>query len=388
MAIDSRLTFPLDPCPHRPACPGCPRFGDEQVAPLARRRLLDWASRHGVSVQWETGPSRGFRHRARLAVRQRQGRVLVGLFAAGSHHVIDIPHCAVHHPKINDVAGAVKQVMGELGVPAYDEVSGRGLVRYLQLVVQRRTQRVQLVVVGNCETQAPLQPLLQRLQRQLSADLHSLFFNAQPRRTNTILGERFERVCGGEMLQDDVAGQAVCYPPGAFGQANPALFERIAREVRGWAEPFARVVELYCGVGALGLGLAAPERRLILNEVSPWGLQGLRAGLDLLPANARQRAFVVEGAAESVAASVLRPEACVIVDPPRKGLDPKLLQHLVQEPVQRLVYVACGLPAFLRDAEQLSERYHCSVLTGYGLFPFTEHVEVVACFERAPARTG
>ncbi len=382
MAIDSRLAPPLEPCPHRPACPGCPRFGEPDVAPVARRSVQQWALGHGVRVQWRTGPSLGFRHRARLAVRQRHGRVAVGLFAAASHDIVDTPRCAVHHAEINRVAAVVKQSMSRLGVAAYDEASGTGLVRYLQLVVQRQTGRIQLVVVGNCESAAPLRPLFEQLQRRTSKQLHSVFFNAQPRRTNTILGERFERICGSPMLQDHVAGTTVHYPPGAFGQANPVLFERIAQQVRGWAEPFEHVVELYCGVGALGLGLATPQRRLVLNEISPWGLEGLRAGFSQLQPQVRQHVQIVEGAAQAVAPSVLHPDACVIVDPPRKGLGASLLQQLLAQPVQRLIYVACGLPAFLRDAEQLTQRYRCRELSGYGLFPFTEHVEIVACFER------
>jgi tRNA/tmRNA/rRNA uracil-C5-methylase (TrmA/RlmC/RlmD family) len=328
----------------------------------------------------------------------------LGLFAAGSHRVVDIPHCAVHHPLINEVAGEIKQLLREQRVPPYSETAHAGLIRYLQLVVALADAPVhtelasdkngdtgksvsqasiQLVVVANCETSAPLKDFLDALVQRLGRKLHSLFFNGQTDPGNAILGPIWERHAGPECVREPSGGAFVFYPPGAFGQASPELFEAIVQRVHSWVPADSRVTELFSGVGAIGLGLVKNARQVCFNERSAEGLHGLRLGINALPEALTSRVTVEPGPAEALGAA-FHQDGVLIVDPPRRGLDSELLRGLCRTPVSRLIYVSCGLDSFLRDAEQLTQSYTCTKLYGYALFPFTEHVETVACFVRNP----
>jgi 23S rRNA (uracil1939-C5)-methyltransferase len=121
-----------------------------------------------------------------------------------------------------------------------------------------------------------------------------------------------------------------------------------------------------------------------MNEVSPQSLQGLVLGLDALAPGERDKVEVVAGPAGAMASAAVDADI-VIADPPRKGLDRELLEHLITGPPQRFVYVSCGLDSFLADTARLtaSGAMRLSDLRVFNLMPYTEHVETVACFERA-----
>jgi 23S rRNA (uracil1939-C5)-methyltransferase len=373
-------------CPHRPPCPGCPRFGALDPAPDAARELGAFCTRHGVVLELQTGAREHFRHRARLMVRGRAGAAKIGIFAEGSHRVVDIPTCPIHHPLINRAAAALKVSMRELGTSAYADAPHTGLVRALQVVVERATQTAQVMLVCNSSDPRSARPLLERLARRLEPALHSLWWNGNPERTNTIVGPHLEHMSGPVAVSELLGGARVFYPPAAFGQNNLDLFDRLLAQIHAGVPPARDVVELYAGSGAIGLGLAARSRSVVFNEIGAASLEGLALGLAALPPNERGRCRVIAGTAEAAAAEILG-DRIVIVDPPRKGLDPGVLQALTRARPERLAYVSCGLTSFLRDAEALVQGgLELEATTLYDLFPYTAHVETLAWFRRASAR--
>lgn len=319
-------------------------------------------------------------------VRGRAGAAKIGIFAEGSHRVVDIPTCPIHHPLINRAAASLKASMRELRTSPYADAPHAGLVRALQVVVERSTQTAQLVLVCNSSDSRVARPLFARLAEHLGSALHSLWWNGNPERTNTILGAQLERVSGPEAVIEQLGGAQVFYPPAAFGQNNLELFDRLLGEIHAGVPAERDVVELYAGSGAIGLGLAARSRSLVMNEIGSASLAGLALGLDALPPAARARCRVVPGPAEA-AADEIQSDRVVIVDPPRKGLDPAVLQALMRARPERVAYVSCGLSTFLRDAQALiAGGLELTSATLYDLFPYTAHVETLAWFRPATTR--
>jgi len=325
----------------------------------------------------------GFRHRARLAIRGRLGSPKVGLFELGTHRVVHIPKCSVHHPLINHVADVVRRALVDAQVTCYSDAAHLGLARYLQVVVERSSQAAQVVVVANAATPEPLAVCLDLIRERLGKDLHSLWFNANLGRSNTILGADFQNWCGPASVVERFGGAAVHYPPGAFGQSNLGIAQLIVEHVRGQIPAGSRVVEFYAGVGAIGLSILQQVAEIKMNEVNLNSLHGLELGLEKLNAAERAKISVIPGeagAARSAASDV----SIVIADPPRKGLDPQLSEHLSQYPPDRLIYISCEIESLRRDAAQLTAhgKLRLGGLTAFNLMPFTEHVETVARFER------
>jgi 23S rRNA (uracil1939-C5)-methyltransferase len=340
---------------------------------------------NGATLHSEVGARLGFRHRARLAVRGRAGRPKIGIFAEGSHRVVDIPACPIHHPLINEAAQALKACMRELDLTSYSDTAHAGLVRALQVAVERSSQTAQLVLV--CNEPAPLAglPLLELLTRRMGRRVHSAWWNGNTERTNRILGDHFLLQVGPPQLVERIGGARIFFPPAAFGQNNLDLFDRMVARIHAAVPSGSRVVELYAGCGAIGLGLAERCRELVINELNPASLAGLALGIAELPEAAQQRVRVVPGAAELAEAAITQ-ESLVIADPPRKGLEPAVLAALARQAPRRLLYLSCEHTSLLRDAELLLARgLRLQRATVYDSFPYTEHVETLAEFAREPA---
>lgn len=382
-------------CSHRPACPGCPRLGQGGIDPAAFAQLKELAAESALPPPpVHEGAPLDWRRRARLAVRGRARSPKIGLFAPGSHSIVDIPRCVVHHPGINRVVAALKQALRETGTPPYREEHHTGLVRYLQVVVERTHDRAQVVVVCNAHSPEPFEPAAARLAEILGDQLHSLWWNGQPAQTNSILGPDWAHLSGPETVCETMAGVEVHFPPGAFGQANLDLADVLAQRVADFALDGASpgpdkaplVADLYAGCGALGLPVLARGAEVHFNERGEDSLRGLNLSLAGCDAEMRSRAHVHPGDAARAAElrGLLGRCDAVIVDPPRRGLGDELVGALAAGPPARLAYVSCGLPALLREARALiaGGKLRLRGLDAYALFPHGEHVETLALFER------
>ena len=371
-------------CPHRPPCDGCPRFGATGIARSARETLQELARNHGLpELAMHSGELFGFRHRARLAIRGRLGSPKIGLFEADSHRVVHIPNCRVQHPLINEVASVVRRALVDGKVTCYSDRAHLGLARYLQVVVERGSETAQVVLVVNATTVEPLAECLDLIRERLGPRLHSLWLNFNTQQNNVILAPGFYHHCGPQSVVEEFGGAHVHYPPGAFGQSNLDVAEQIVGHIRDRIPQDAQVTEFYAGVGAIGLSLLGKVGALKLNEMGAQSLFGLQLGLAELAAPLRERVQVVPGAAQDATHAALGSQV-VVVDPPRRGLDPGLLQFLAAHPAEHLIYVSCGLASFLHDAGLLLSggQLRLAELTAFNLMPFTEHVETVACFRR------
>jgi 23S rRNA (uracil1939-C5)-methyltransferase len=367
-------------CTHRPPCPGCPRYGEHGLASSTAALLSDLAQRSGAALDPVVEGARlGFRVRARLAVRGRSNSPKLGIFQGETHKVADIPSCTIHHPRINEVARLVRYAIRASGTAPYADRPHIGLLRYVQVVVERASGRVQVVLVTNDVSEQSILPMVARLVPALGSTLQGLWWNGNPERTNTIFGSKWLLLAGEEALRERIGGAEVFFPPGAFGQSNLDLADRIVADVHARVPNGAVVAELYCGVGAIGLGLVARSREVRFNEVSPHGLRGLDLGLAALPGDARAKARVVAGEA-GAAAAIAEGTGVVIVDPPRKGLDDAVVSALLEYRPPKLLYVSCDADSLARDVARLtgSGAWRVRSLTPYALFPFTDHVETLA----------
>jgi 23S rRNA (uracil1939-C5)-methyltransferase len=386
-----------DACPHRPPCTACPRYGEPGIAGAAQGALDELARVHGVAqVPIFCGRTSGFRLRARLAIRGRLGSPKIGLFRIGTHRVVHVPNCRVHHPLINHVAAVVRRALVEARVTSYSDAAHLGLARYLQVVVERSSQSAQVVLVANSPipgpisgpipgpTPGPLAPCLDLIRERLGGELHSLWLNAHCERSNTVLGREFQHWCGAPSVIERFGGPNVHYPPGAFGQSNLEIAEVIIEQLRAQVPQGARVAEFYAGTGAIGLSLLARAGALSMNEASAPALAGLELGLAELDPADRAKVTVVAGPAGDAALSAAGADV-VIADPPRRGLDSALMEYLRSAPPARLLYVSCGLESLVEDAATLTARgtLRLAGLSAFNLFPFSEHVETLARFERA-----
>ena len=358
--------FSTNPCPHFPACSGCTLAQDLLNPPIWREVLSFFKGR--VEPRLITDGFLSTRYKAKLAVRPGPE---IGLFRKHSHEVVSIPHCKVHHPSINQGAALVKKEIEASGIPLYRETPPSGLLRYIQLFACRETGKIQLVLVLNAASRTPeIDAFCRSL---LKHDLwHSLWLNFHPAESNRVLGGAWLQIAGEPFLHQTLNGIPVAFHPGAFSQSHLPLFERMLRTIDSWTAPEKKILELYAGVGAIGLALARKAPRIDLVENNPFA----RLSFEQSRAPSHLHYHCLDAAQ---ALGFIEEDQLIIADPPRKGLDAPLLDRLCSLKRSRLIYVSCGFESFQKDAEKLlSAGWTFTRAEGYLLFPGTNHVEILA----------
>jgi tRNA/tmRNA/rRNA uracil-C5-methylase (TrmA/RlmC/RlmD family) len=351
-------------CPHFSLCSGC-ELADELFNPPIWKEALSFFHQFNIEPDLIADGFSQTRLKAKLAVRPGPQ---IGLFKKNSHEVISIPHCLVHHPSINRAVALIKEEILRHSIAPYQENPPRGLLRYLQLFVERATNRVQLsLVVTNPNLDTFCHSLLKH-------DLwHSIWLNLHPSPSNRIFSDSWHLVRGQPFLWQTLNQTPIAFHPGAFSQTHLPLFEKMLQKISSWVYPTDRVLELYAGVGAIGLTLQAAQITLVENN--PFA----HLSFQQTPKRPNITYHLLDAKEAPLSGHTL-----IIVDPPRKGLDPILLQKLCAHPSGRLIYISCGFESFKRDCEQLlSSNWKLKEAHGYLLFPGTNHVEILSYLEKA-----
>lgn len=375
-------------CSHFNFCSGC-SINEDVENPPVWKEVLDYFEKNKKQAPLlYMDQTTGWRCRAKLAVRGFVGAPLIGLFKEGSHEVVSIPQCQVHHPKINEAVEVFRSWMVNHHLSPYNEQTGRGEIRYIQLVVERATDLVQLSVVLNRKDGSEVESKrIKELLKQLktaSKDLwHSIWINFNSKATNTIFGLEW-LLCEGEpLIWEKFNGTAVCYQPGSFAQANLDLFETMLHRISSLIPDQSKIAEYYAGVGVIGLTLASKSEWVRCIESNPHAEYCFEHSRSRLPEADRKKISFHTGVAKDLV-NYLKEASFLIVDPPRKGLDAVLKEAVKKEKsIKKLLYISCGWPAFKKDSEELlTDGWKMSLIEGYLLFPGSNHIELLAYFER------
>jgi len=405
---DSRGSFA---CERFPACSGCESI-DAPLAPACERALREYLveKMHGDGARTYAmfrGRSTRWRCKAKLAARDDgDGGVALGLFARGTHDVVGIDACEVSHEAVDAASALVRATCAAMDVEAYDERTGGGELRYVQVVcvgdgaseadpALDSRARASISLVFNSEGMTKrIESIVSDLAARGGDFVHGIWVNLQNARTNTIFNDAGWRHAWGERLTylSTPNGTRVYYLPGSFMQANPeaygSLLERLPRHVpRG-----ARVVEMYAGTGAIGFSLLTNEslevRSLRCVESSTAVKEAWERTRDELPSVLQSRASLQVEKADRLAVESTMDCDVLIVDPPRKGLGnavrAALTSDTLSDDLSTLLYVSCGLDSFMRDSDALLESGKWRLKHGesFVFFPATNHIETFAVFTR------
>jgi len=374
----------------------------------------------------------GYRSRVKLvAAVDPAGRLFLGAYAPRSHEVIDMAGCQVNLPSLTALGKSVAKAANELGLSCYDEARGSGSLRYVLLRETRAlTQQLSLVIADP----AP-EPRLSSFVRAITAAhprlssivLHhnrdrgnallNIGFDAAPlaegnqegpprttdRSRNARWGEAqpplpaeggrespplIDRVLYGDAhVWEEIGPVSLRVSARSFLQVNREVAARIYGDVAAWVPAGSDVLDLYCGVGGLGLTVLArvPNTRLTGIEANAFAVADAEASAHAAGfASAGRARFFCGDAAELLEAQAHAAQV-VLLNPPRRGCDRAVLQSLLAHPPLRIVYVSCNPDSLARDLLFLCRRgYRLRHVAPYDMHPGTPHIETVAVLEVIP----
>ncbi len=392
VGIVSRI---LSPSPDRisPRCPVAEKCGGcafQHVSYSAELKYKSNAVRQAYKLNFPgnitvkdclpSPETEGYRNKVQLPL-SSDGKF--GFYSLHSHRVVPICDCTAGHRDFFPVISAVEEWIGQNRISAYDEASGKGLVRHLFLRRGYHTGEIMVCLAVNAADRSSV-PSLQALISRLSGlvGVKSIFVNYNTQKTNVILGDRFELLWGEERIADVMNGVRFFISPRSFYQINTAQAERIYAEAAARLSSEDVLLDLYCGIGTIGLTCAHRVQSVV-------GIEVVDAAIEDAKRNAKENGiknakFFTADAAKTteILAALPQKPTVVIVDPPRKGLSSDAIAALKSIGANKIIYISCNPATQARDLARLSDLYTPGDVQPYDMFPRTGHVETVVCLGR------
>ncbi|MCH1639880.1 23S rRNA (uracil(1939)-C(5))-methyltransferase RlmD [Paenibacillus timonensis] len=325
----------------------------------------------GMAAPWR------YRNKAQVPVGVTDGALVGGFYARGSHRIVDMETCLIQHESNDDVVSRVKTIGRRLGITAYDEKTGQGLLRHVVVKVGFRTGEMMLVLVTNGD-RIPHEGEWIAAIREEMPPVVSICQNVNTRQTNVIFGDVTRVLWGREVIFDYIGDVKFAISARSFYQVNPLQMEVLYGKTVEYAGLTGQetVIDAYCGIGTISLFLAQHAKRVYGVEIVKEAIEDARVNAEL---NGMNHVTFEVGASEDVIPAWKEQgiEAdLIVVDPPRKGCDPRLLDTILEMKPERVVYVSCNPATLARDLRILEDGgYRTVEVTPVDMFPHTVHVE-------------
>ncbi len=376
-------------CPYYPVCGGC-AFRHASYEEEKRIKLMgvnDALERIGgleLRADGILGSENILRYRSKsilAAGRDSRGRAVTGFFRPRSHDVISIDGCLLQSAAADRAAAVLRGWMDDLSVPHYDEQSGRGLIRHL-------FSRLGMVCVVSRARPRGLDELVRRLTGEVDG-LRSVVLNINPSEGNTVLSGSFETLWGEDTVSAELGSLRFRLSPLSFFQVNIPQARRLYELAIDYASLTGKenVVDLYCGVGSVGLSAAPFAGHVTGVEIVPSAVENARS--NALENGVDNAEFILADAADAAArfaAEGMRPDV-LFVDPPRKGLDASVISSIARMGPDRVVCISCDPATLARDLKLFASCGYTAVkASAVDMFPRCGHVETVVCLSNKNAK--
>ncbi|OMF01006.1 23S rRNA (uracil-5-)-methyltransferase RumA [Paenibacillus amylolyticus] len=321
-----------------------------------------------------------YRNKAQVPIGVTEGGLVGGFYSKGSHRIIDMESCLIQHEHNDEVVAKVKEIGSHFGISAYNEETGRGLLRHVVVKKAFRTGEMMLVLVTNGRD-IPYKDEWIGSIREAIPHVASICQNVNKKQTNVIFGDETRVLWGRDVIYDYIGDVQFAISARSFYQVNPVQTEVLYGKTVEYAGLSGKetVIDAYCGIGTISLFLAQHADQVYGVEIVPEAIEDARSNALL---NEMRNVKFEVGASEDVIPRWKEQgiEADVIVvDPPRKGCDPRLLDTILEMKPERVVYVSCNPSTLARDLRVLEDGgYRTVEVTPVDMFPHTVHVESVA----------
>lgn len=331
-----------------------------------------------------------YRNKAQFPVGyDRDGKLVAGFYAGHTHRVIPQTDCLIQDSCNRIILNTILAFMEQYQISAYQEENHTGLVRHILIRVGKATGQVMVCLIINGKEIPHAEELIRRLQEcEIKENITSICLNRNEARTNRILGDEIVPLYGQTCIEDCIGSIRYRISPLSFYQVNPEQTERLYETALEYADLQGgeTVWDLYCGIGTISLFLSQKADRVCGVEIVPQAIDNARENARI---NQITNVEFYLGAAEEVVPDQYERSGgelhadVVVVDPPRKGCDEKLLETVVQMEPEKIVYISCDPATLARDLKYLcGQGYELKRVRGCDMFGMSYHVESVCLLHR------
>lgn len=324
----------------------------------------------------------GYRNRVNYPLGvSENGAIKAGYYRQGSHQIVNINQCPIQDDRLNPLLAEIKQDLQKLQIPIYDEKTRKGALRHLCFRIGKNTGEILLTLISAQVSNAVIEKQAQ-IWLQRYPNLVGVCLNHNPKATNTIFGKETDLLAGRLYLREIFAGLTYHLRPETFFQVNTnvaeALFNQVLTQLNLQGNEI--VVDLYCGIGTFTLPIAKKVKQVI-------GVESYNISIEQANRNAEineiENVKFILGESEIIFPEIDEKPDLVILDPPRKGCQPQVIETLLKVKPQKIVYISCHPATLARDLQQICQNgdYKLTFVQPGDLFPQTPHVETAVILE-------
>ncbi len=325
-----------------------------------------------------------YRNKVQLPVGLSGSKKAIGFYARRSHEIIDMETCLIQDDSAERAAQAVRQWIEKYDIQVYDEQKNMGVIRNLMVRRGFKTNEVMVVIVTRTKELPKAMELVDNI-KLLVPEVKSIIQNINPKQTNVILSDKCVTLFGSDTISDYIGSFRFNISPLSFFQVNPVQTEVLYSKALEYAELTGNetVFDAYCGTGTITLFLSQKAKKVYGVEIVPQAVENARINA---AQNHVKNVEFITGESEKVIPELIKQGIkadVVVVDPPRKGCGPELLEAIAGIKPERIVYVSCDPGTLARDLGILKDKgYRTSEVQPVDMFPFTVHIETVVMLIR------
>ncbi|MBR6534416.1 MAG: 23S rRNA (uracil(1939)-C(5))-methyltransferase RlmD [Clostridia bacterium] len=322
----------------------------------------------------------GYRNKAQYPLTvDKNGRICAGFYASHTHTVVPCDSCYIAPEVFSDIIRKLIEYFEKEKYTVYNEITQKGLLRHVYLRYGEQSGQIMLCLVVNGKGIPNEDKLVQYITSEFP-NIATICLNFNTENTNVVLSPNIKTIFGSGYIEDILCGKRFCISPLSFYQVNrngaEVLYNK-AKELMG--DVSGDVIDLYCGIGTVGICIASDAKRLIGVEIVPQAVEDARINAEL---NSLKNCSFYAGDASEISQITSKAE-CIIVDPPRKGLSNDVIDYIVSALPKKVIYISCDPDTLIRDMVIFSQNgYTTDTLYPVNMFPRTQHVESVVCLTR------
>ncbi|NTW71786.1 MAG: 23S rRNA (uracil(1939)-C(5))-methyltransferase RlmD [Eubacteriaceae bacterium] len=321
----------------------------------------------------------GYRNKSQYKV-SSQG--VLGFYAKKSHHVVPLQKCLIQMDEGTERISVLNAIIAGNHISVYDENSGKGLLRGIVERTSSLNRDTMLIFVINGEALPNQKEIIKSITSKFE-DVKSIYLNVNKDKTNKVMSNDNRLIWGVERIRDNIGDSQFDISPLSFFQVNNQMTKVIYDKAADFAglNGEQTVFDLYCGIGTIGIYLSEKAKKVYGIEIVSDAIKDANRNAKI---NGVENIEFIEGKAEEKIEDLLESGIAadvIVLDPPRKGCDEKLLSTILKVKPARIVYVSCNPATLARDLKILSAEYEIKEVQPIDNFPHSMHVETVVLIE-------
>ncbi|AUJ29074.1 23S rRNA (uracil(1939)-C(5))-methyltransferase RlmD [Liquorilactobacillus hordei] len=330
-----------------------------------------------------------YRNKAQVPVRMVKNQLETGFFKKNSHNFVPMEDYLIQDERIDEVIKSVRNILRKYMISAYDEKTHKGVVRHIIVRRGYYSHEVMVVLVTRAKKIPESDEVVDEILKSCP-DVRTVVQNVNQEKTNVILGKTEKILAGDGRITDSLNGINFEISAHSFYQVNSIQTEKIYQKVVEAAELTGKetVIDAYCGIGTISLNLAQKAAKVYGVEIVPEAIADAKKNATVNDIN--NTTFEVGTASEWMSKwseDGIKPDV-VVFDPPRKGLEPEVINSTVKLSPEKIVYVSCNPATLVRDIQLFTEQGYQVVkpIQPVDQFPMTTHIESVTVLKRVAGK--